>query len=263
MNKIVIIIISFFGFWLNGFSQMGGVFKEYTHVVIPTKFMIQDRENQFQLNSLVRQLFKQDGFTVFMDKEMIPAEYESNPCEGLFVDLDKRFNIIQTTIIINIFDCKNNLIFSSEGVSKEKGFKDAYQESIRLAFREVESANFNLISEDSKNVTVKDELKFLSKEERIEIRKQVVKEQSDLFRLEEEEFYFFPVDDMIHIYASNAYDIVAKLTPITESKFIYNADDKDGVISLQDNGNFELEYREQTSKETKIVNYYLVKRGNQ
>lgn len=250
------------GFAANGFSQ-SGVFKDYTHIIIPTKFMIQDRENQFQLNSLVRQLFKQDGFTVFMDKELIPAEYEANPCNGLFVDLDKRFNIIQTTITISIFDCKNNVVFSSEGVSKEKGFREAYHEAIREAFRGVESANFSLVDSNQKKPIAQKETNTLSKDERIEMRKQVVKTQSDLFQLEGEEFYFFPVEDMIHIYAANAYDIIAKLTPISDAKFIFNSDEKDGVMSLLDTGDFELEYREQTSKETKTITYNLVKRGEQ
>lgn len=263
MRNTIFIFTVVVGFYLNGFSQMAGVFKDYTHIIIPTKFMVQDDENQFQLNSLVRQLFKQDGFTVYMDKELKPAEFDASPCDGLLVDLDKRFNIIQTTIVLTIFDCRNNVVFSAEGTSKEKGFKKAYQEGIREAFKEVERANFTLTASDQQDAIVKTENKNLNKEERIEMRKTVVKEQSDLFQLNGEEFYFFPVDDMIHLYASNAYDIVAKLTPITETKFIFNSDEKDGIISLQDNGNFELEYREPSSKETKKVHYYLLKRGQQ
>jgi hypothetical protein len=242
---------------LNSFAQ-SGLFEEYSYIIIPTQFSIQETENEFQLNSLVRLLFKEDGFNVYMDKELLPDEVALNPCDGLRVALEKRFNIINTFITINIYDCQNNVVFSSEGSTKEKDFKTGYHDAIRDAFKEVERANFSLSSDSSKSI--KKENVTLSKEERIEMRKQVVREQSDVYTFKGEELYFFPVDDEIHIYDSNAYDISAKLKPINETMYIYNSKELDGVMSKIENGNYKLEYREKKSKETKFLTFKLVKR---
>lgn len=256
MKWIGILVLSFS---LNVFAQ-NGVFDGYSHIIVPTKFIIQDKPNDFQLNSLVRMLFKDEGFEVYMDQELIPDEYSSNPCKGLRVDLEKRFNLINTFIIINILDCQNKIVFSSEGSSREKDFKTAYQEAIRMAFRGVESANFSINSK--KSDVVEQETKYLSKDERIEMRKGVVREQSDVYHFKGEKLYFFPVDDEIHIYDENAYDILAKLTPISENLFIYNAEEIDGVMRKSATGDFELEYREPSSKETQIVHYKLTKKAD-
>lgn len=240
-------------------SAQNGVFDDYKYIIIPTKFEIQDKENDFQLNTLVRQLFKQEGFDVYMDTELLPDEYQNDPCAGLRVQLDKRFNILQTYITINMYNCKNKVVFLSEGSSREKDFRTGYHEAIRMAFRKVESANYTLNTNPSTKVT--QENTSLSKEERIEMRKQTVRDQSDVFNFNGETLYFFPVDDNIHIYDANAYDIVAKLSPINKTMFIYNSDDKDGVMTKKENGDFELEYREAKSKQTKILLYELTKRA--
>lgn len=249
-------ILIFFLFSSISLFAQKSIFDNYNHIIIPTKFMIQETENEFQLNSLVRYLFKEEGFTVFMDSELLPDEYASNPCSGLRVELDKKFNIIQTTIFVNLYDCKNSVVFSSKGTSREKEFKKGYQEAIRNAFLEIESANFSLVSSTSEQSVEED--KVLTMEERNEMRKQVVRNQSEVYEHNGELFYFFPVEEKIHIYGSNAYDILAKLTPINEEMFIYNSDEIDGVMTKKADGSFDLEYREAASKETKVVHYTFV-----
>jgi len=256
-KEIIIVVLLFFS--INFFAQ-GGLLKDYSHVVVPTKFIIQDKENEFQLNALVRHLFKEEGFPVFMETELIPAEYRLDSCSGLRVGLDKRFTIIQTFITVTLYDCTNQVVYSAEGSSREKDFKKGYQEATRDAFRQIEDVNFSLVDITSRSTTT--ETKTLSKDEKIEMRKQVVRDQSDVYNLEGKTFYFFPVDGEVHVYASNAYDISAKLTPINEKMFIYNSEELDGVISKQENGDFELEYREATSKETKFLYYTLVRKAD-
>lgn len=254
MGKTTIILALFLFFSWHTFAQKG-VFDAYNHVIIPIKFQFQEANNEYQLNSLLRHLFKEDGFTVFMDVELLPYKFQETPCKKLNVDLHKMQVKLQTTITIQIFDCEDQMLFTSEGVSYQKDNKTAYQEAIRMAFKEIESANFSLQSPSLNSEN--QETKSLSKEERIEMRKQTVRDQSDVFEFDGKTLYFFPVDENIHIYESNAYDITAKLTPINETMFIYNSKEIDGVMTRKENGDFELEYREPALKETKIVRYKL------
>lgn len=250
----------FFSNW-SVFAQQG-VFDDYNHIRIPVKFEFQKADNEYQLNSLLRHLFKEDGFNAFMDKELLPFEYQETPCTGLRVDLEEFSSKLKTNIIIQIYDCENKIVFSSEGESYRKDTKAAYQDAIRIAFKEIESVNFSLNTNSSEAV-VEEQTPSLSKEERKEMRKQIVREQSDVFSFNEETFYFFDEDDAIHIYSSNAYDIVAKLSEINETMFIFNSDDMDGVMTKKENGDFELEYRAPSSKETKVLHYKLTKKAEQ
>lgn len=106
-------------------------YNNYKYVVIPNQFPIQDAPNEYRINSLLRYLFKQNGFTVYMESELSVI---SNQCEGLKVDLQMSGALLTNTYI-SLIDCNGNIVFkSSRGRSKEKEYEKAYHESIRMAF---------------------------------------------------------------------------------------------------------------------------------
>lgn len=259
MYKTICLSVLFVLFSSKTFCQ--SVFEDYNHVIIPTKFDFQERENEYQLNSLLRKLFKDEGFNTFMDTEITPIEYSNNPCKGLYVEVEKIKNILQVNVALSLLDCRRKVVISSTGSSKEKEFRKGYQEAIRDAFLAVEKANFSLNPTRS-STAASIESKSLSKDERIEMRKETVRQQSEVFSLDEEELYFFPEDGAIHIYGPDAYNIIAKLKPISENMFIFNSDDVDGVLTRQSNKDFELEYREKDSKETKTKIYKFIKEAD-
>lgn len=255
-KSLTIALLLFFSLNVNAQNT---VFDAYNHIIIPLQFDFQKSENEDQLNSLLRHLFREDGFNAFMDKELLPFEFQEQPCKGLRVNLEHSLGKIETTATINIYDCENKIVFSCDGTSYDKDFKDAHQAAIRDAFRKIESANYSL--KPNVGETMATEKKSLTKEERKELRKQEVREQSDLYLVNGEKQYFFPVGDKLHVYHFNAYDILAKLTPITNDSYIYNSDEIDGVITIKENGDLELEYREITSKTTQKLQFERIKKA--
>lgn len=133
MKQIVITLLLFNFFSFNVFSQKS--LSEYAYVLVPQQFEFQRGVDQYQVNTLLRHLFKEAGFNSIYDVELkgLPR------CDGLFADLVVDSNFISTTITVVLKDCNNNIVYRSEpGTSKEKEYKKGYHQAIRRAFRSIE-----------------------------------------------------------------------------------------------------------------------------
>jgi len=115
----------------------------YKYVLVPKQFEFQKSADQYQINSLTKFLFERAGFTPLFTDEPVPDDLARNSCIALKVVLNNNSSFLSTKLNIDLFDCFNNLVFSTnEARSREKEYKDAYHEVIRAAFVDIENLKY-------------------------------------------------------------------------------------------------------------------------
>ena len=146
MKRNVFIIL--FLFVLNlSFSQS---VNEYKYALVPAKFSFLNEVDQYKLNTLTKLLMGKHGFIAFLDNEVLPDEVLNNNCNKVYVDIVKSSGVFTTKLSIVLKDCKNNVLFTStEGKSREKEFKVAYNEALRDAFTSFETLKYKYSPKDS------------------------------------------------------------------------------------------------------------------
>jgi hypothetical protein len=155
MKKVVVIIALF----LSAFSFAQ---ESYKYVIVPKRFSIFNEDNRFNLNTLTKSFFENQGFQVYFASDILPEELAKNRCLALFVDANEEKKFLAKSVNIEIKDCYNNVLFFSEyGTSKEKEFVKAYNEAFRIALNSLKGNlkfknNFVKTPETSKEVVVKE-----------------------------------------------------------------------------------------------------------
>jgi len=115
----------------------------YKYVIVPKKYDFLKSEDQYQVNSLTKFLFKKEGFESLFDNESKPQELAINPCLGLIAGVKNNSNMFTNKLVIELVNCKNEIIVTSEeGKSKQKDYKKGYQEALRNAFKSISSLNY-------------------------------------------------------------------------------------------------------------------------
>lgn len=138
MNKLLLFNLIFIASLSSGLAQNLNSFK---HVVVPNEFEFLKEEDQHQLNSLTKFLFEKQGFEAYLKNEDPPGS-TSNECEVLFADVESNSGLFSTRLELILKDCRNNVVFSAEGRSKEKDYKTAYHEALRRAFEPLEALKY-------------------------------------------------------------------------------------------------------------------------
>jgi hypothetical protein len=115
----------------------------YKYVIVPEKFSFSRSENQYGMNSLLRDLLEEKGFTAFMSNAQLPQEVAANKCSALMADVVEKKGIFVTNLTILLKDCQGNIIFKSkEGKSREKEFPVAYDGALRDAYTSLKAAPY-------------------------------------------------------------------------------------------------------------------------
>ena len=141
MNKSI--SISFFFLFFCSILIAQNSINSYKYILVPKQFEFQKSVDQHQLNSLTKFLFEKAGYTVLFTDDQYPEDLAMNSCLALKVKLNNNPSFLKTKMNINLYDCKNHLIFATkEGISKEKVYKKAYYEAIRSTFVELEELNY-------------------------------------------------------------------------------------------------------------------------
>lgn len=118
----------------------------FAYVVVPEHFSFLNGPDQYQLNSLTKFLLEKKGFVVFSEYDPIPKKLAVLDCGGLFFKLKKKSNLFQTRLQFELFDCHRKIVFeSSVGVSREKQYRKAYQESLRKAFESLSKKSSKVV----------------------------------------------------------------------------------------------------------------------
>jgi len=115
----------------------------YKYIIVPNLYEFQKSEDQYQLNSLVKFLFKKDGFNVLSSSVSFPEDLAKNPCMALKAILKNESGMLSTKVKIDLVDCYNTVVFSTEeGKSKIKDYKKGYHDAVRKAFVNIDSLHY-------------------------------------------------------------------------------------------------------------------------
>ena len=124
---VILLMISFVGIAQN--------LNEYKYAILPSKFAFSKEENAHNLNTLSKMYLQKYGFETYFHNEAAPDEFILSYCNKIFVDVTENSTIFITKLKITIKDCKGNILATSEqGTSKEKEYRVAYNEALRMAF---------------------------------------------------------------------------------------------------------------------------------
>lgn len=115
-----------------GFSQN---LNDYKYAMVPSKFNFLKEENMYNLNALTKLFMEKYGFETYLSNETAPDDFIANNCNKVFVDVIPNNNIFTTRVKVVIKDCRGTILYTSEeGTSKDKEYKVAYNQALRMAF---------------------------------------------------------------------------------------------------------------------------------
>lgn len=126
---------------VSGFSQN---FNNYKYVIVPYEFSFLSRHDVYRVNTLVRHLFKKEGFEVVYSNEPFPKELANDRCLGLYADVNNQSSLLTIKMSIILRDCSNQLFYETGvGSSKIKAYQKGYDEALRRAFADIEAKNYS------------------------------------------------------------------------------------------------------------------------
>lgn len=165
----------------------------YKYVIVPKKYNFLKFEDQYQLNSLTKFLFKKEGFKTLFDTDIKPEELVKNPCLGLHSRVKSNSGLFSTKLIIELVNCKNEVVLTSiEGKSKQKDYKKAYHEALREAFNSITSLNYKYdsvkqsLSKEKAETIVEEKAVIVKKEEPVVIEEEITVKQEEPVEIVEE-----------------------------------------------------------------------------
>jgi hypothetical protein len=105
------------------------------YIIVKSTFDFLKQVDRYRTSSFTKFLFEKEGYKVYLDNEQLPEELYYNKCKAMFVDIKDDSNLFYTKNFIELLDCNNNLIHTSQiGKSKLKDYEKTYRQSIRNAF---------------------------------------------------------------------------------------------------------------------------------
>jgi len=123
-----------------GFSQP---ISHYKYVIVPAKFSAQKKPGQFGLNNLTKMFFEKNGYTVYYDTDILPAEVSGDGCNKVYANVIDDNTIRKTRLRVEVKDCRNAVLFVSEyGESAEKDNQVAFNQALRAAFRSFDKPEY-------------------------------------------------------------------------------------------------------------------------
>lgn len=238
----------------------------YKYVIVKSQFHFQNEKNEYDLNRLVRFLFRKHGFRVIMEDEALPEDIKSDYCLALNSEVTAR-GALRTKALVILRNCDNVIVFSSEeGITKEKEFARAYDLAIRKAFESFESLEYEYIPEENSSSEEKEvnaseqteeaeeEIKELKEEiKELKEKNESVKENSEIVKAE-------PVkaETTIKLEEPEVVTIAVvekKIADASMEKVLYNAVAIDNGFEITDN-NGQVKY---TIFKTGMENIFTLK----
>lgn len=260
MKQFLLLIFSVIFCSLTTFSQKS--LSDYAYVLIPQQFEFQSSKDQFRLNTLVRHLFKSNGFNALYDEELgsLPR------CEGVFANVIQEKAFLKTKVVIVINDCHNNEIYRSQvGESKEKDHSISYPEAIRNAFTSIQ--HLNIKQKDLEELRTKSEVTQVSTTAN-EVKTQVIEKQhietSNLAVYQfNNELYFLEKNNADYVLYKN-YDGTSKALKIGDLKassragmYVFESNGESHLANFDESKNLIIDGKDATGKS--IQNVYVLK----
>ncbi|TVZ26980.1 hypothetical protein JM83_1987 [Gillisia sp. Hel_I_86] len=279
MKKTYLIFALLLGICL---TSLGQNLNSYKYVVVPDRFDFLKEPNQYQMNELAKFLFEKYGFTAFMASESKPSDLSMDSCNVLYADVIEDSGLFQTKLQVLLKDCRNQVVFTSEeGKSKEKDFKQAYQEALRNAFNYVEAINYKY---DGNSAKVKEEVpetqirnipgpaKEIKQEGKVEevivsaIPKKIQKETKVLERVSNKRSYFSGELEVYLLQTEYGFQLVQKemeepfgklVKTGSANHFIYSTLQNTGIAFFDESGNLNVEILTENGNTTSTKIYKL------
>lgn len=131
-------------FLLITFSCFSQGLNSYKYVVVPYKFDFLGDHDKYRVNTLIRHLFKKEGFEVLYDNQEFPKDLFDDRCLGLYADINNDSSIFTSKMSIILRDCSNKVVMETQqGKSKIKAYQKSYNQALRRAFVDIEAKNYN------------------------------------------------------------------------------------------------------------------------
>lgn len=106
---------------------------DYQYILIPEKFT-KFKDDNFDLDKTLEKSLIQKKYLVIdgSEKQQSSVLY-NNPCDVLTADIIDNSSLLSNRIILELRDCKNNIILSEKASSKIKSLKEGFQDALKKA----------------------------------------------------------------------------------------------------------------------------------
>ncbi|UPQ77931.1 hypothetical protein M0M57_09835 [Flavobacterium azooxidireducens] len=239
MKKLLFIVLLLSSVQL--FSQS---LNDYQYVIVPTKFIDFDVENQYRLNTITKFNLEKMGFIAFYENSEIPKEIMNNRCDILSAEVIKDNNLLWTRLYVVFKDCYGKVVHQSEtGKTKVKEFITAYPIALDEAFQSLFKLNYKY---NGKKVTTTESVVqvTLPKENVVEKKPNVslpttVSETTDYSKL----LFAQPTANGYQLVDSTPKVVYKLFKTDSPSLFLAQKGNQNGVVTLKD-GSWFFEYQE-------------------
>lgn len=232
MKKVILLFVLFV--YSFSFAQ-----DNYKYVIVPKKFSFFKEENKFGLNELTKAFFEKEGFEVFYDNDVLPADLYQNRCLALYVVPLENNTIFLTKVNFEIKDCKNNVLLQSEtATSREKLLKTAYNQTFRQALSSLKNKLKFKIRKNDQNSTVVD-----SEKEVVEASNTLKNASIEVVEISNTNLFAIPTTNGYKLVNDKPETIFILMKTSSETIFTAQKGSKSGVL-IKKNDNWFFEYYE-------------------
>lgn len=109
--------------------------KNYKYVIIPTTFSgISSGLDPYGVSSSLQKILNKKSIKSVFKQNELPEDY----CETLTAHVEKLPNVFKSKLKVEFRDCRNQTIWSAEGMGVSKAFREGYAEAIEAALKNFE-----------------------------------------------------------------------------------------------------------------------------
>jgi hypothetical protein len=275
MKKVLMILI-----FASCFLKLNAQFSinDYKYVIVEKQFHFQNEPNQYNLNELTRFLLKKHGFRPVLESDVFPNDLKSDYCLALQCEVTAK-GFLKTTVTVSLKDCNNNIIFETEGTTKEKDFDKVYAYGIRKAFENFKDLKYNYVpkktsanasAEKAKEIKdnadeveqLKAEIEELKKAKELKINEQALQKEQELKPIVEDKskniktnnIYFeaIAIDNGYNLVNAENKKVIHVLTK-TGMDNVFTVKGNNGIVYKKD-GKWMLEYTKGKKTVVEIIN---------
>lgn len=139
MKRYILVLFLF----LSSSAYSQSTLNHYKYVIVPEKFSFQKQNDQYALNSSIKQFLENKGFAVFFDNTELPTEIANNKCAALIADLDDKSGMFTTKLVFTLKDCRGSIVFQSAvGTSREKEYEIGYNMALTDALSWLDKVSY-------------------------------------------------------------------------------------------------------------------------
>ncbi|MBB4118916.1 hypothetical protein GGR32_001207 [Mesonia hippocampi] len=254
----LLVAISVFTISFSGFSQGESAAKDmlnnYKNVVVPIEFKLLSEKNQYLLNSLTKHLLSQKGFTTYMDVEVRKGEVPEirlNPCSALYASLEgtevTMFSFV-TKVKLVLKNCHEEVVYETGfGSSREKDYKEAYQEALRKAFADLENTAYEYNGSNGLQINTSVAVVEKNDHKNSEAAQLPVKSKTlealagRKYRYNNQTYTLRKIEAGFILEEGENQKRYAFISP-TDGDFLYNSESINGTLKITTNNNLKVTY---------------------